>query len=117
MPIVRFTIAVDSETRDMYKRMADAAGVSLGKCIGDWLTDTVESAEFVTLQMERARMAPKIVMRELVAASGGLHAEVKDLEATLRRGGWQAHAQQGAAAPTPPSSNTGVIGKSRRGEK
>jgi hypothetical protein len=65
--------------------MSSASGVSLGKCMGDWLNDTMDGAQFVALKMEEARQAPRVVMRRMHSMGGVM----------------------GAGAGSPPSSNTG----------
>ena len=87
--------------------------------MGEWLGDTVEAAEHVTGLVERARAAPKEVMRELHGYALGLSDETG---AFMRAMGVKSNAQIiGAgvgstaaalsrgrgAAPLPPSSNTG----------
>lgn len=118
---IRLTISVTPEVHAIFSRMAEAGGVSLGKCMGDWLGDTAEGAQFVTMKMEEARKAPKTVMRELQAMASGLH------EAISERIGRPDGAAGGSAARSdertadvaeeliqrarrkkaPPSSNTG----------
>lgn len=117
---IRLTISVTPESHEVFTRMAEAAGISLGKCMGDWLHDTIDGAQFVALQMEKARKAPKVVMREMQALAQGLVAEVNEHAETMRKSGPAAAAEvrgRGgrAARPStygeflglPPSSNTG----------
>jgi len=114
---IRLTITVTPEVRDVFARMAETAGMSLGKCMGEWLTDTSEGAQFVAQKMEDARKAPRVVMREMQAFSKGLVTEVDQLADEIRRGGPAVDAKrQPQARPgrvSPPSSNTG--GKVPRG--
>ena len=107
---IRLTISVTPEVHEVFSRMAEAGGMSLGKCMGEWLTDTIEGAQFVALKMQDARKAPRMVMREMQAMSRGLVQEVDLAAADLRAGRpWtgasQATAVQGVVVP--PSSNTG----------
>jgi hypothetical protein len=108
---IRLTITVTPEVHEVFSRMAEAGGLSLGKCMGDWLGDTIDGAQFVAQKMEEARKAPKVVMREMQAFARGLMHETDQLAASLRERPPAADAkrqQQGAArAPSPPSSNTG----------
>jgi hypothetical protein len=90
--------------------MAEASGMSLGKCMGEWLTDTAEGAQFVSVKMQEARKAPKTVMREMQAAVHGLAESLNEQAEEMRRRERQgrAAAVSGAApAALPPSSNTG----------
>lgn len=99
---IRLTISVSPEVHEVFSRMAEAGGMSLGRCMGDWLADTLDGAQFVAQKMEEARKAPRVVMREMQSMARGLMDEVD--------GAAQA---QRAAPSSPPSSNTG--GKVPRG--
>lgn len=128
---IRLTITVQPEVHAVFQRMAQATGVSLGKCMGDWLGDTIEGAEFVAMKVEEARKAPKTVLREFQAITAGLHEELESqISQVGRRGRTQSGSEAGgrgapinadgvvelirqrSRAGVPPSSNTG--GKSPR---
>lgn len=83
--IKRTTIPIDAETYEVFKRMADTAGMSVGRCIGEWLADTVDSALFVTQKMQEARQAPALVMREMQAMAKGLQMEVDGVARSVRQ--------------------------------
>lgn len=108
---IRTTISLDPEVHAIFIAMAEASGLSVSRCMGDWLADTAEGAQFVAMKMREARNAPKTVMREMQAAVHGL-AESLDQQAEEMRG----RARQERAArlsgvaplPRPPSSPTGV---------
>lgn len=109
---IRLTITVTPEVHEVFSRMSEASGLSLGRCMGDWLADTAEGAQFVLAKMEQARSAPKMALRELHAMTHGLQGEIQGVLDGLRRppasGGTPL---AGGAArvrlPSPPSSNTG----------
>lgn len=107
---IRLTISVTPEVHEIFSRMAEASGLSLGRCMGEWLADTAEGAQFVAQKMEEARKAPQVVMREMHAAAKGMLGQIEQL-----RMGSSGAAQAKRAAPplSPPSSNTG--GKVPRG--
>lgn len=69
---IRTTISVDKEVHQVFVRMAEAAGMSVSRCMGEWLADTVDGAEFVALKMEEARKSPKLVMREMQSMAAGM---------------------------------------------
>jgi hypothetical protein len=111
---IRLTITVTPEVHQIFSNMADAAGISLGKCMGEWLADTADGAQFVALKMQEARKAPKTVMREMQASVRGLAEEVDstlhDIRLKSQGEGRAAKAQPRGASPrtpSPPSSNTG----------
>lgn len=107
---IRLTISVTPEVHEVFSRMAEAGGMSLGKCMGEWLTDTIEGAQFVALKMQEARKAPRVVMREMQAFARGMVSEVDEVAASLRPGLPRTGVRQasaGQAVPVPPSSNTG----------
>lgn len=103
---IRTTISLDPEVHAIFVKMADASGTSVSRCMGDWLADTAEGAQFVASKMQEARKAPKAVMRELQAMAHGLHEEISAGVSALRL----ARPRPGAAsaAVEPPSSPTGV---------
>lgn len=116
---IRTTISLTPESLAIFKRMADAANISVSRCMGDWLTDTAEAAEMITLKMEEAKRAPMQVVREMRALVAGLADSVEDAGDLVSRR--RREAREGAAvdAPSgpaaassgvePPSSNTGVL--------
>jgi hypothetical protein len=120
---IRTTISVSPEVHDIFKRMAEAGGMSVSRCMGDWLADTAEGAELIATKMAEARRAPMAVMREMQAMVAGL-ADTVDMdmqkvrkmaaagmrEATGPKGTERSAARpRASAALTPPSSNTGVL--------
>lgn len=113
---VRLTIAVEPKVHAAFERLSKAAGTSLGRTMGDWLADTMEAAEYAATMMERAREAPKVVMREVHAYAMGLAGETGDVLADLRAGkplrpgrvtGALRPAHGAGGSVSPPSSNTG----------
>ena len=108
---IRLTITVTPEVHAVFTRMADAGGLSLGKCMGEWLGDTIDGAQFVAKKMEDARKAPRVVMREMQALSRGFVEEVDLYAAEMRNGSAGTDAKRqpesSRAASIPPSSNTG----------
>ena len=109
---IRTTISVDAEALAVFKRMADAANMSVSRCMGDWLTDTADAAQMITLKMEEAKVAPMRVLREMKAMVKGMDSMVLDVEAEVRQNraeGRVSGTGRGSAAPRPPSSNTGVL--------
>lgn len=124
---IRTTISLDPEVHAIFVKMADASGTSVSRCMGDWLADTAEGAQFVASKMQEARKAPKTVMRELQAMAHGLHEEISAGVSGLRlgavgarpTGGSAARPRPGAAsaAVEPPSSPTGVKSPQNRGNR
>ena len=111
---IRTTISLTPEAYEVFKRMAEAANMSVSRAMGDWLTDTADAAMMITAKMEEAKSAPVRVMRELQAMVAGMKTEVEDITEVVRERRRQErgvqHAQRGAAADpgaVPPSSNTG----------
>lgn len=110
---IRTTISVSPEVHDIFKRMAEAGGMSVSRCMGDWLADTAEGAELIAQKMAEARRAPMAVMREMQALVAGM-AETVDMDMEKVRqmttAGVRAAARPAASgALRPPSSNTGVL--------
>lgn len=115
---IRTTISLDPEVHAIFVAMAEAAGTSVSRCMGDWLADTAEGAQFVAGKMQEARRAPKTVMREMQAMARGLVAEVDQTVSEVRRKslagrdhpaqGVDEAGQAAGGGRRPPSSLTGV---------
>lgn len=69
---IRVTVPVTPEVRDAFKRLSAAQGVSVGKAMGEWLTDTLDGVLVMADLLERARKAPQLAVRELHAYATGL---------------------------------------------
>jgi hypothetical protein len=114
---IRLTIPVDSDVHAIFQRLAKAGNMSTGRAMGEWLKDTVEAAELMASTMERARAAPKVVTAELHAMMLGMADQTKELADKYRKFKGPIGAESGsaseaqpprhAAAPIPPSCNTG----------
>lgn len=109
---IRTTISVDREVHDIFVKMADAAKMSVSRCMGEWLADTAEGAQFVAQKMVEARQSPMLVMREMQAYSVGITQEVDKTVAQMRKGLRAAPTRSAGSAPSPaasaPSSHTGL---------
>ena len=108
---IRTTISLDPAVHAVFVTMAEAAGMSVSRCMGDWLADTAEGAQFVSMKMQEARQAPKTVMRELQATARGLLDVVNEAAASQRSGrrdGRLADITVAGVLSKPPSSPTGV---------
>ena len=60
---VRFTIAVDADVYDAFAALAHSSGVSMSRCIGDWLRDTAEAAQMTTIRVNEVRKSHQEVHR------------------------------------------------------
>jgi len=80
---VRLTVPVPVQVHAVFARMAKAGNMPVGRCMAEWLGDTVDAAEFMASKMEQARAAPKIVARELHSYAMGLSDITNDLMKTL----------------------------------
>lgn len=111
--LVRTTISVDSETLEVFQRLAAVSGKSQSKVIGEWLTDTMDAASLMADLMQKARDQPKLVAAELRGYALGL----SDLTADLLEQVKGKKGAPGADVPggvrelfdglTPPVGNTG----------
>lgn len=108
---VRLTISVTPEVHAAFQRLAAAQSMSLSRCMGDWLGDTLEGVEYMANLVEKARATPKMVVRELHGYALGLADEtgalMRSLAAKGRAGSGSGGAAHGAGTALPPSSNTG----------
>lgn len=121
----RVSVPLDDDVLKVFQRLAKAGNMSTGRAIAEWLADTVEAAEFMAETMERARAAPKMVMREMHAYALGLADETGELMRKLAekgradRSGAQASEalRERQGGPFPPSCNTGGKVPEARGGK
>ena len=108
---IRTTISVDKEVHQIFVAMAEAGGMSVSRCMGEWLADTAEGAQFVAQKMKEAKASPKTVMRELQAAAMGMHEMATEVLDDMRSRK-SPPAQRGVRGVTSgskaPSSNTGL---------
>ena len=111
---IRTTISVDRDVHEIFVKMAEAAGMSVSRCMGEWLGDTAEGAQFVAQKMVEARQSPMLVMREMQAYSVGITEEVDKTVAAMRKGLREAPTRSAGASSSPsaaasaPSSHTGL---------
>lgn len=106
----RITVSIDTDVCSSYERMSEVSGLSLSRCIGEWLADTVESAQFITAKLEDVKLAPTRVFNELLASAE----QVKQATLVLKgevRAARSTGTPAARAAARPPSSNTGVKGR------
>jgi hypothetical protein len=119
---VRTTISLTPEALAIFKRMAEAGNMSISRCMGDWLVDTADAAEMLTLKMEEAKRAPLRVMAEMRAMVAGMGLEIDEIQDDIRERRRSDRAAAGgpalagppvvaqrAGAVVPPSGNTGVL--------
>jgi hypothetical protein len=118
---IRLTITVTPEVHAAFERLSTASGMSMSKCMGEWLGDTLDAVEYTANMVEKARAAPKIVMKELHAYALGMADETQALLKTMRHkvGAEGGNDGKRSAADrlgsVPPSCNTG--GKVPLGKK
>ena len=124
----RVSVPVTEEVLQVFQRLAAASGMSTGKAMAEWLADTIEAAEYMAQTLERARAAPKVVVREMHAYAMGLADETGELMRDLARksaadrAGARASGAPRASTgepPIPPSCNTGgkLTGEKRQKPK
>jgi hypothetical protein len=112
---VRLTIPVSREVHEVFSRYAKAGHISIGRAMGGWLQDTLQSAQFVTGAMEKARESPRLVALEIDAYARGLADETGELMRRMKAAGASTEGPRSrggigdeeAASPIPPSCNTG----------
>lgn len=124
--IRRVTVPVTDEVHAVFQRLAKATGMSTGKAMGEWLSDTIDGVGYMADKVEQARAAPALVARELHAYALGLADETSAMVERARGLGKairhertaSGHGAQSAPGPVverlaalrtsaPPSCNTG----------
>lgn len=83
---VRLTITVSPEVHEAFTRMSEVSGVPVGRCMGEWLADTLEGVQMITSQLERARQAPRLVVAEMRQMALGAADMADEVLADLRKG-------------------------------
>lgn len=119
---VRLTITVSPEVHETFSRMAKAGGMSISRCMGEWLGDTLDAAAFTAQKMEEARSAPRLVAREMHSYALGLMDETRAVMEQVKGGAVAAHGKRSATADTvsptsPPSCNTGGKVPQKKGKR
>lgn len=111
---IRLTISVTPEVHAAFERLSGASGMSMSKAMGEWLEDTLDAVQYTATMVEKARAAPKLVMREMHAYALGLADETGSLLDKVRAESGKAAAASPAkrtagssASLSPPSCNTG----------
>jgi len=105
---IRTTISLPQEVHEIFKQMADASGVSVSRCMGDWLAETADGAQHVSMQLQRAREASLRGIRELHTALKSGESMDKFTTKVSGAAGRTEPRNARPAAPRPPYSNTGL---------
>lgn len=116
-PSKRVTVPVTAEVHATFQRLAKASGMSTGKAMGEFMSDMLESVEFLAEKMEQARSAPRTVARELHAYALGLADETGDFmrhitvkgAADRAVSGMRKRPQSGPVGSPPPSNTGGKV--------
>lgn len=64
---VRVTVPVPVDVLEAFRRLADVQGVSVGRAMGEWLTDTLDGVNAMTDLVAKARRTPHLAARQLHA--------------------------------------------------
>lgn len=105
---IRTTISIPQEAYEIFKQMADVSGSSVSRCMGDWLAETAEGAQHVSMQLQRAREVSKRGIKELHATLKGDSVQVHSMEKAAPQQRDSDRRPPSAAAASAPSSNTGL---------
>lgn len=125
----RISVPLSEEAIAVFTRMGKAQGRGAGAAVSEWVQEQIEAAEFVTQQLEKAREAPKQVMRDMHSYALALVDEMatimhkasdKERKPGGRKGAPPAGMVSGRRASAlgiPPSCNTGGKVPTSRGGK
>lgn len=95
---IRVTVPVTAEVKAVFEHLSQVSGVSVGKAMGTWLSDTSSAALQMAEIMVQARQQPKMVADRLHGYALGLSEVTADL---------LEHIKGRESTVTPPVSNTG----------
>ena len=102
---VRFTITTTPDVHAVFTRLSKATSTSLSAAVGEWLADTLDAATQVTLMVERAREAPRLMSQQINAFALGLADETGELMRSIaasersKGGGGRVAASDASQAP------------------
>lgn len=96
---IRLTIPVSAEVHEAFTRIAQATKQPVGRAMGEWLSDTVDAANFMAQTLEKARAAPKLVAQELHAYALGIGDETGELLRKIRDEGRKADGLRDGRSP------------------
>lgn len=92
---VRVTVPVPQHVLDAFRELAAIQGVSVGRAMGEWMTDTLDGVQAMAQLLQKAKRAPHLAVRELSGYAMGLSELTSELVEEMRIKSRQA----GAAAP------------------
>ena len=75
----RFTIACDVDVYEAFADLAHVSGVSMSRCIGDWLRDTAEAAQMTAIRVNEVRKSPEEALRAYTSGAAYAAFREKDL--------------------------------------
>lgn len=96
---VRVTVPVAPDVLEAFQRLASVSGMSTGKAMGEWLSDTMDGVRMMTDLLEKAKQAPKLAARELYAYAQGLTGLTSDLIDEVRESSRIGRSKAGEGAP------------------
>jgi hypothetical protein len=112
---VRFTISVEPEVYEAFADLSVASGVSLSRCIGDWLRDTAEAAQITTIKVNEIRKSPQDAFAAFIRdGMVPTMVEIRRKQGASAEGAPLSRGASGARGSHPPSSNTGGKGTGKR---
>lgn len=115
---IRTTISLDAETYATFKALAESAGVSLSRCMGDWLSDTAEAAELATTKMHEIRRRPAdVAYQSFTRALAVEGMRLMETPPERQRAGRTAAVPTRARDAGAPSSLTGLNPPTKRARK
>lgn len=83
---VRVTVPVPPDVLEAFRRLADVQGVSVGRAMGEWLTDTLDGVNALTDIVAKAKKTPHLAARQLHAYAVGMVDHTADLLEHIRAG-------------------------------
>ena len=126
---IRVTVPVSQEVLDKFKLLSAVSGMSVGRAMGEWLSDTASGLDFMIQTLQTARKAPQKAIADLNSYAGTLNTMTQEIMAqtsiggpagvAAALGGAAIAAAKGKKLPPTPSSNTGgeLVGEKQRSLK
>lgn len=120
MAKIRTTVPIDEETLEVFHRMAEVMGKSLGSTLGDWLAESRDAAQMVTAALVKAKESPARALRDLQAIAEATQARIGDMQDEMRQGNTPSERTVDAIKKAAGGKASGAAGRApagRRSEK
>jgi histidinol dehydrogenase len=105
---IRTTISISPDVLELFQRISDISGVSVSRCMGNWLADTKDGAEHIFNQMQNMKHASTGAIRDFHSRLQVEHVEKSSAPGQNNAALARSSDLEREVADFAPSSNTGL---------